>query len=63
MIWRRLKKYVSEQEEKPVEKEDLHVSFKEHLVMTLTAFVVIVIPCALVLIVLSLLTMWLFGLL
>lgn len=63
MIWRRLKEYADEQEKKPVEREDLHVSIKEQLIMMLTAFVVIVIPCALVLIALSLLTMWLFGLL
>ncbi|MBD5119034.1 MAG: hypothetical protein HDT37_07990 [Clostridiales bacterium] len=65
MIWKRLKRYASEQEEKhgPEETEDLHVTFRERLVMVLTAYVVIVLPCALVLIGLCLLISWLFGLL
>jgi len=68
MIWKRLKQYADEQEkkseqgERPAE-EDLHVSFREHLVMVLTAYAVIVIPCLLILIGLCLLASWLFGLL
>ncbi len=66
MIWRRLKEYAGEQEEKQPSEEErdgLHVSFRERLVMVLTAYVVIVLPCLLVLIGLSLLACWLFGLL
>lgn len=64
MIWRRLKKYAAEQEEQSRgEREAIHVSFKERLVMVLTAYVVILLPCMLVLIGLCLLVSWLFGLL
>lgn len=68
MIWKRLKKYANEQEERAEEEkqapqEDLHVSFREQLLMILTAYVVILIPCLLVLIGLCLLVSWLFGLL
>lgn len=66
MIWRRLRKYADDQEAKrpPEGKEDeVRVSFRERLVMVLTAYVVIVLPCLLVLIGLSLLACWLFGLL
>ena len=40
MIWRRLKEYAGEQEEKQPSEEErdgLHVSFRERLVMVLTA--------------------------
>lgn len=65
MIWKRLKQYASEQEEKqgPEEKEDIRVPFREQLVMVLTAYVVILLPCFLILIGLYLLVSWLFGLL
>lgn len=66
MIWRRLKKYAAEQEAKQIPEDDLdevHVSFRERLVMVLTAYAVILIPCLLVLIGLCLLASWLFGLL
>ena len=65
MIWKRLKQYASEQEEKQgrEEKEDIHVTFREQLVMVLTAYAVIVLPCVLILIGLCLLVSWLFGLL
>ncbi len=67
MIWKRLKKYADEQEKKSQEERpaegDPHVSFREHLVMVLTAYAVIVIPCLLILIGLCLLASWLFGLL
>ena len=65
MIWKRLKQYASKQEEKQgtEEKEDIHVTFREQLVMVLTAYAVIVLPCALILIGLCLLVTWLFGLL
>ena len=66
MIWGRLKKYAGEQEAKTPpeeERDEVHVSFRERLVMILTAYAVIVLPCLLVLIGLSLLVCWLFGLL
>ena len=65
MIWRRLKQYAGEQEAKQPpegERDEVHVSFRERLVMVLT-YAVIVLPCLLVLIGLSLLACWLFGLL
>ncbi|MDE7004796.1 MAG: hypothetical protein K2P08_10225 [Oscillospiraceae bacterium] len=66
MIWRRLKKYAGGQEQKPPqeeEREKIRVSFWERLVMTLSAYVVILLPCLLVLIGLCLLVCWMFGLL
>ena len=66
MIWRRLKQYAGEHEAKQPpeeERDEVHVSFRERLVMVLTAYAVIVLPCLLVLIGLSLLACWLFGLL
>ena len=68
MIWKRLKKYANEQEkraedERQTPQEDLHVSFREQLLMVLTAYAVILIPCLLILIGLYLLVSWLFGLL
>ena len=66
MIWRRLKQYAGEQEAKQSpegERDEVHVSFRERLVMVLTAYAVIVLPCLLVLIGLSLLACWRFGLL
>lgn len=66
MIWRRLKKYADGQEQKPPpegEREKIRVSFWERLVMTLSAYVVILLPCLLVLIGLCLLLCWMFGLL
>ena len=50
-------------EEEIGENEEIKVSFGDQLVMMGTAFVVIVIPCILVLLALSLLSMWMFGLL
>lgn len=66
MIWRRLKKYAGGQEQKPSPeeaREKIRVSFWERLVMTLSAYVVILLPCLLVLIGLCLLLCWMFGLL
>lgn len=64
MIFKRLKKSTPEQEK---QFEDMmveeKVSWKDRLAMMLSAYVVIVIPCLLVLIGLSALTLWLFGLL
>lgn len=64
MIFKRLKKSTPEQEK---QFEDMmiqeKVSWKDRLAMMLSAYVVIVIPCLLVLIGLSVLTLWLFGVL
>lgn len=43
--------------------QEAGVSFREKLVMTLTAYVVIVLPCLLILIGLSVFMLWIMGLL
>lgn len=65
MIWKRLRQYAGEQEEKAAaeEEEKPSVSFRERLLMVLVAYGVIVIPCILVLLGLTLLACWLTGLL
>ena len=64
MIWKRIRKSTAEEEEKFREQQrEAKVSPKEKLAMVLTAYVVIVLPCLLVLAVLSLLMMWIFGVL
>ncbi|MDE6839643.1 MAG: hypothetical protein K2P49_02120 [Oscillospiraceae bacterium] len=67
MIWRRLKemKKPSPEEDEAFRKgmEGMKVDWKERLLMTLTAYVVIVLPCLLILLALCLLAMWLFGIL
>ena len=62
MIWSRLKKSTRTQEKEFRERME-DVPFKDRCIMTVTAFFIIVIPCLLVLVGLSLLTMWIFGLL
>ncbi len=62
MIWSRLKKSTRAQEKEFRERME-DVPIKDRFIMTVTAFFVIVIPCLLVLVGLSLLTMWIFGLL
>jgi hypothetical protein len=59
---RGLKPVTKEQEEEfsKTLKEN-KVGFKEGLIMTLTAFVTIVLPCLLILGVLSLIVLWIFG--
>ena len=49
-------------ERKGKNEEKIKVPFGDQLVMIGTAFIVIVIPCVLVLLALSLLSMWIFGL-
>ena len=64
MIWKRLKKSSPENEsdfKKRMSDERLPVQDK--VIMILTSFVVIVLPCALILIGMSLLMLWVFGLL
>ena len=64
MIWKRIRKSSQEEEEKfQKELQEAGVSFREKLVMTLTAYVVIVLPCLLILIGLSVFMLWIMGLL
>lgn len=62
-VFKRLHEPIDEIEQEPNENEEkIKVSFGDQLVMMGTAFIVIVIPCILVLLALSLLSMWIFGL-
>lgn len=66
MIWRRLKKATREQEEEFAERmSDETMSRKErtkdHFAMIMSAFLVIVLPCLLVLVGFALLILFLFG--
>lgn len=64
MIWKRIRKSSQEEEEKFRKgMQEAGVSFREKLVMTLTAYVVIVLPCLLLLIGLSAFMLWIMGLL
>jgi hypothetical protein len=64
MIWKRIRKSSQEEEEKfQKELREAGVSFREKLVMTLTAYVVLVLPCLLLLIGLSAFMLWIMGLL
>lgn len=62
MIWKRLKKVTPEQE-KEFSKRMEGVPFLDKVIMVVTAFFVIVIPCLLVVIGMSLLVMWILGML
>lgn len=62
-VFKRLHEPIDEIEQEPNENEEkIKVSFGDQLVMIGTAFIVIVIPCVFVLLALSLLSMWIFGL-
>ena len=62
MIWKRLKKATPEQEaEFSRRMTEEKVPWLDKLIMIGTAYVIIVIPCLLVLAALSLLCMWLVG--
>lgn len=62
-VFKRLHEPIGEIKQEPNENEEkIKVSFGDQLVMIGTAFIVIVIPCVLVLLALSLLSMWIFGL-
>ena len=64
MIWKRLKKSTPEQEKQFAEQmKEAGVSPKDKLLMTLTAYVVILLPCLLVLLGLSVFMLWILGLL
>ena len=62
MIWKRLKKVPPEQE-REFSKRMEGVPFLDKVIMVVTAFFVIVIPCLLVVIGMSLLVMWILGML
>ena len=62
MIWKRLKKVTPEQE-KEFSKRMEGVPFLDKVIMVVTAFFVIVIPCLLVIGGMSLLVMWILGML
>ena len=64
MIWKRLKKSTPEQVKQfAVQMIEAGVSPKDKLLMTLTAYVVILLPCLLVLLGLSVFMLWILGLL
>lgn len=64
MIWKRLKKSTPEQEKQFAEQmKEAGVSPNDKLLMTLTAYVVILLPCLLVLLGLSVFMLWILGLL
>ena len=64
MIWKRLKKISPENESDFKERmSDERLPVQDKVIMILTSFVVIVLPCALILIGMSLLMLWVFGLL
>ena len=62
MIWKRLKKATPEQEKEFKERME-GVPFQDKVIMTVTAFFVLVIPCLLVIGGMCLLLMWMFGML
>ncbi|MBR7099235.1 MAG: hypothetical protein IKC59_07460 [Clostridia bacterium] len=62
MIWRRLKKSTEEEDQQFSERmRELKSSPKDMLAMIFSAFVVIVLPCLLVLLAFAFLIMLLFG--
>ena len=64
MIWSRLKKSTDEQEADFRERmSDPEVTWKDRLAMIISAFLVILIPCVLILLVVCFVAMWAFGIL
>lgn len=62
MIWKRIKKSSGEQEEKFKKMmTEEKVSFKEKLAMVLSGYLVILLPCLLILALFGLLMLWIFG--
>ena len=62
MIWKRIKKSSGEQEEKFKERmTEEKVSFKEKLAMVLSGYLVILLPCLLILALFGFLMLWIFG--
>ena len=62
MIWKRLKKATPEQEQEFKNRME-GVPLQDKVIMTVTAFFVLVIPCLLVIGGMCLLLMWMFGML
>ena len=64
MIWKRLKKSTPEQEEEYQKQlQEAGVTPREKLVMVLTAYVVILLPCLLILLGMCAVVLWVMGLL
>lgn len=64
MIWKRLKKSTPEQEEEYQRQlQKTGVTPREKLVMVLTAYVVILLPCLLVLVGMCAVVLWVMGIL
>ena len=62
MIWRRLKKASKKDQEEFKERlREADLPWKDKFAMIASAFFVIVLPCLLVLVALSLFVMWIFG--
>ena len=62
MIWRRLKKSTPGKEARFAEQmEEAKPTAKDKFAMLITAMLVIFVPCALLLIGLALLVLWIFG--
>ncbi len=64
MFWKRWKqKPVTEEQEREFARrfEENQVGIKDKLAMVLSAMLVIVLPCALILTAIALLALWLFG--
>ena len=62
MIWKRLKKSTPEEEKEFKERmSDENLTFKDKLAMIISAILVIVLPCLVILLALSFLILWIFG--
>lgn len=62
MIWKRLKKSTPEEEKEFEERmSDEKLTFKDRLAMIISAILIIVLPCLVILLALSFLILWIFG--
>lgn len=62
MIWKRLKKSTPEKEAEFADRmEEAKVTWKDRFAMIVSAFLVIFLPCTLILCALGLLILWMFG--
>ena len=62
MIWKRLKKSTPEEEKEFEERmSDEKLTFKDKLAMIISAILIIVLPCLVILLALSFLLLWIFG--
>ena len=61
MIWKRLKKSTPEEEKEFEERmSDEKLTFKDKLAMIISAILIIVLPCLVILLALSFLILWIF---